>query len=173
MKKYALKNKSKDSWSSFMFNEIKQNETKPEGTGWMTREEMCKKYNLKKCSVQKITNQTHMRKDCVLFAGTAQSNKGRLSRCVWYRLIKGNWDTYFINKIYTKKLERKPLQKDWYTVWELRDKTGLSPIKIRKLISVNKMSNRIKMFDGYAMEPSSGKLKRRIWYKLCLNGLKT
>ena len=53
------------------------------------------------------------------------------------------------------------------------DKTGLSPGKIRKLISVNKMSNRIKMFDGYALDSSSGKLKRRMWYKLCLNGLKT
>ena len=96
---------------------------------------------------------------------------GYIKKAVWYRLKNDTWKNIFKNNSYKIKRQRIPSGKNWFTVGELTQKTGLARTKILRLIRENKLNKQVQIFDGYKYDSKTKFLTRKIWYKLCLNGL--
>jgi len=171
-KKFIIKNVEKDTWARFLFNELRKDEKRPDGENWMTVKEMSKICDEKISyhTLRLILSELVQKKDCEQFVGNIRSNKGTIIKAVWYRHKKHDWKSFFNKDIYKKEKQRIPTGKDWFTVNELSEKTGLGRSKILRLIKEHKVSNRVKIFDGYKFNPKKNYLERKIWYKLCLNG---
>lgn len=169
-KKFAIKNRNTDPWASFLFRELQRDERRPQGPGWMDVHELGKICGISFHTLRVVLNELNNKKETEMFSGNIRNDQGFIQKHVWYRLKKGNWKTYFKNRQYQKDKQRVPNGKDWFTVNEITNKTGLARSKILRLIKEYKVSNKVKVFDGYRFNPSKNRLERKIWYKLCLNG---
>jgi len=170
-KKFVIKNKNRDPWSSFLFRELGKDERRPDGPGWMDLHELSKICYMSFHTLRVALNELRQKGKCELYSGNIRNERGFIQKHVWYRLKRGNWKTYFKNYQYQKDNQRLPQGKDWYTVKELEQKTGFARSKILRLMKSHKISNSVKVFDGYRFNPKKNRLERKIWYKLCLNGL--
>ena len=170
-KKFIIKNKDRDPWASFLFKELGKDERRPEGSGWMDVPQLTKISNMSFHTLRNVLTELRQKSKCEMYNGNIRNDKGFIQKHVWYRLKGTNWKIYFKNRQYQKDNQRLPEGKDWYTVKELEQKTGFARSKILRLMKSHKVSNSVKVFDGYRFNPSKNRLERKIWYKLCLNGL--
>lgn len=168
--KFTIKNKNTDPWASFLFREMQRDEKRPSGPGWMDIYQLDKICKMSFHTLRCVLNDLRSKGECELHLGNVRNDHGFIQKHVWYRLKKGNWKTYFKNHQYQKDNQRLPDGKDWYTVGQITNKTGLARSKILRLIKQYKVSNKVKVFDGYKFNPAKRRLERKIWYKLCLNG---
>lgn len=170
-KKFVIKNKNTDPWAKFLFKELERDEKRPHGSGWMDVHEIHKTCKMSFHTLRTVLNELRGKNECEVYSGNIRNDNGYIQKHVWYRLKKGNWKTYFKNNQYQKDNQRIPPGNDWYTVGEITNKTGFARSKILRLIKQYKVSNKVKVFDGYKFNPDKTRLERKIWYKLCLNGL--
>lgn len=170
-KRFLIKNVNKDDWAKFLFQEMRKDEKRPVGSGWLTAREIHAVSKKSFHSLRCILAELIQRKDCEIFSGNVRADRGFLQKCVWYRIKKGNWKEYFEKDLYKIRRERLPSGKNWFTVGELSEKTGLGKSKILRLMRAHKLSKRVQIFDGYKYSKEKKILERKIWYKLCLNGL--
>jgi hypothetical protein len=169
--KFVIKNKNSDPWSKFLFREVAKDERRPQGSGWMDLHELEKICGISFHTLRVVLNDLRQKGKCELYSGNIRNEKGWMQKHVWYKLKTTNWNTFFKNRQYQKDNQRLPEGKNWYTVKDLEKKTGFARSKILRLMKSHKVSNSVKVFDGYRFNPKKNKLERKIWYKLCQNGL--
>jgi len=171
-KKFTIKNVQTDDWARFLFKEMRKDEKRPIGDGWMELNQICElaKTKAKYHTLRNILSEIINRKECEIYVGTTRSPKGFVKKAVWYRHKKYSWKEYFSKNIYKLERQRMPKGNDWFTAEDLSKKTGLARSKILRLIKEHKLNKSVKTFDGYRFNPSKNYLERKIWYKLCLNG---
>jgi len=170
-KRFVIKNVKKDVWANFLFQEMRKDEKRPVGSDWLTVYELQKLSKKPMHGLRVVLAELNQRKESEMFVGNIRSNKGYIQKAIWYRLKKGNWKNLFEKDLYKRRKQRVPIGKNWFTVGELTEKTGLARSKILRLLRVHKLNNRIQIFDGYKYNKTKRILERKIWYKLCLNGL--
>lgn len=170
-KKFKIKNLQKDDWAKFLFQEMRKDEKRPNGSGWMNINQIHSTTNKSLHMVRRVISQMIQKKQCEMFVGNIRSENGYITKAVWYRLKNDNWKNIFKNNLHIIKRQRIPNGKNWFTVGELTQKTGLARTKILRLIRENKLNKQIQIFDGYKYDSKREFLTRKIWYKLCLNGL--
>lgn len=171
-KRFLIKNVQTDDWARFLFKEMRKDEKRPIGEGWMNLDQI---YQLAKNKSSYHTLRMTLceiisRKECETYVGTTRSEKGFLKKAIWYRHKKYEWKEYFSKDIFKLERQRMPKGENWFTVEDLVRKTGLARSKILRLIREHKLNKSVKTFDGYRFNPSKNYLERKIWYKLCLNG---
>lgn len=171
-KKFLIKNVKNDDWARFLFKELRKDEKRPEGEGWLGVREIIKLGSGKTTyhSLRLILGELIQKGECEQFTGNIRSDKGIIIKAVWYRHKKYSWKQFFSKDVYKKQKQRLPSGKGWFTAKDLSKKTGLGRNKILRLIKEHKINNRVKIFDGYQFNPQRNYLERKIWYKLCLNG---
>jgi len=170
-KKFKIKNLQKDDWAKFLFQEMRKDEKRPIGPGWMNIREIHNATNKSIHMLRIAIYQLIQKKECEMFVGNIRSENGYIQKAVWYRLKNDTWKNFFGKNLHKIKNQRVPDGKNWFTVSELTQKTGLSRTKILRLIRENKLNKQVQLFDGYAYNNKRKSLTRKIWYKLCLNGL--
>ena len=170
-KKFRIKNLERDDWAKFLFQEMRKDEKRPKGPGWLTIYEIENASNKSVYMVRGVITELIHKKECEIFTGNIRSKNGYIQKAVWYRLKNDTWKNFFVNNIYKIKRQRIPIGKNWFTVGELIEKTGLGRQKILRLIRENKLNKQIEIFDGYKYDSKRKFLIRKIWYKLCPNGL--
>lgn len=170
-KKFKIKNLQKDDWAKFLFQEMRKDEKRPNGSGWMNINQIHSTTNKSMSMTRRVISQMIQKKECEMFVGNIRSENGYITKAVWYRLKNDTWKNIFEKNLHKIKNQRIPSGKNWFTVGELTQKTGLARTKILRLIRENKLNKQVQIFDGYKYDSKRKFLTRKIWYKLCLNGL--
>jgi len=168
--KFAIKNKSGDSWARFLFNEVEKDEKRPSGQGWLDINQLTKLSGKKRDNLRTVLNSMRHMGLCTLFNGQIRNDKGFIVKHVWYQANGNTWSNYLKHNKFQISRQRIPSGKDWFTVTDLEKKTGFARSKILRLIKEHKLTNKIKVFDGYRYNPKKNFLERKMWYKLCQNG---
>ena len=102
-KKFLIKNVKSDRWAEFLFQEMRKDEKRPNGPGWMTIKEICalSENRFSYHSFRLVISELIQKKECEQFMGNIRSNRGVMIKCVWYR-HKNTIGRIFLNKTFIK-----------------------------------------------------------------------